>query len=88
MRTVSGDRLRDVFWLDSTNRATCDNMLARIRKLLGPNIGGEARVSYDRSIGRHVVHDDIGVTGTAWTSCHSRGGMLRPDEVQILASAG
>jgi nucleoid-associated protein YgaU len=87
-RTVTGDRLRDVFWPNSTNRATCDNMLARIRKQLGATIDGEARFRFDRTTGRHMVNDDIGCD---WHRVDQLLTLAKdcsgPDEVQVLASA-
>jgi hypothetical protein len=86
-RAVPADRIRDVFWPNSTNRATCDNMLARIRKMLGTT-NGEARLSYDRSTARHLLHEDVGCD---WTRAEQLLALAKdlngPDEVQVLASA-
>jgi len=86
-RAVTGDRIRDVFWPDSTNRATCDNMLARIRKMLSTS-DGVARLHYERSTSRHILHDDVGCDWQRVDQLLSLAKDLTgPDEVQALASA-
>ncbi len=59
-RSVSSERVREVFWPASVNRSTSDNAMAKVRRCLGSASDGESRLSLATNSGRYVVSDDVG----------------------------